>query len=126
MLNPALVLAIYYVIFKVIARTQQPHFAIWLFCGLIVWNLFNNSAQASTTVVVGKAGIIKKVAFPRELLAMSTAVEKKTAKVMFEFELVKVALPAALDSVKLDPRHVARPDAEEARVAVHVVLLLAG
>ena len=72
MLNPALVLGIYYMIFKVISRTPQPHFAIWLFCGLIVWNLFNNSAQASTTVVVGKAGIIKKVAFPRELLAMST------------------------------------------------------
>ncbi len=72
MLNPALVLGIYYMIFKVISRTQQPHFAIWLFCGLLVWNLFNNSAQGSTTVVVGKAGIIKKVAFPRELLAMST------------------------------------------------------
>ena len=72
MLNPALVLAIYYVIFKVIARTQQPHFAIWLFSGLLAWNLFNNSAMSSTTVVVGKAGIIKKVAFPRELLAMST------------------------------------------------------
>ena len=72
MLNPALVLAIYYMIFKVISRTQQPHFAIWLFCGLLVWNLFNNSAMGSTTVVVGKAGIIKKVAFPRELLAMST------------------------------------------------------
>ncbi len=72
MLNPALVLAIYYVIFKVIARTQQPHFAIWLFSGLLVWNLFNNAAMSSTTVVVGKAGIIKKVAFPRELLAMST------------------------------------------------------
>ncbi len=72
MLNPALVLGIYYVIFKVIARTQQPHFAIWLFCGLLVWNLFNNAAMGSTTVVVGKAGIIKKVAFPRELLALST------------------------------------------------------
>ena len=45
MLNPALVLAIYYMIFKVISRTQQPHFAIWLFCGLLVWNLFNNSAH---------------------------------------------------------------------------------
>ncbi len=72
MLNPALVLGIYYVIFKVISRTPQPHFAIWLFCGLLVWNLFNNAAMSSTGVVVGKAGIIKKVAFPRELLAMST------------------------------------------------------
>ena len=56
MLNPALVLAIYYMVFKIIARTQQPHFAIWLFCGLLAWNLFNNSAWAATTVVVGKAG----------------------------------------------------------------------
>jgi ABC-2 type transport system permease protein len=50
-----------------------------------VWNLFNNSAQASTTVVVGKAGIIKKVAFPRELLAMSTV---GVAIVLFAIQVV--------------------------------------
>ena len=64
MLNPALVLAIYYVVFKIIARNHQPHFAIWLFAGLLVWNLFNGSAMGATAVVVGKAGIVKKVAFP--------------------------------------------------------------
>lgn len=84
MLNPALVLAIYYMIFKVISKTQQPHFAIWLFCGLLVWNLFNNAALGSTTVVVGKAGIIKKVAFPRELLALSTV---GVAMVLFVIQL---------------------------------------
>jgi len=71
MLNPALVLAIYYVVFKIIARNHQPNFAIWLFAGLLVWNLFNVAAMSATTVVVGKAGIVKKVAFPRELLALS-------------------------------------------------------
>ncbi len=85
MLNPALVLAIYYAVFKIIARTQQPYFAIWLFCGLLAWNLFNNSALGSTTVVVGKAGIIKKVAFPRELLAMSTV---GVSLVLFTIQLV--------------------------------------
>jgi len=85
MLNPALVLGIYYVIFKVISKTTQPHFAIWLFCGLIAWNLFNASAMSSTTVVVGKAGIIKKVAFPRELLALSTVA---VALVLFVIQLV--------------------------------------
>ncbi len=84
MLNPAMVLGIYYVVFKVIARSQQPHFAIWLFCGLLAWNLFNNSSMSSTTVVVGKAGIIKKVAFPRELLAMSTV---GVALVLFTIQL---------------------------------------
>jgi ABC-2 type transport system permease protein len=84
MLNPALVLGIYYMIFKVISRTPQPHFAIWLFCGLLVWNLFNNAAMGSTGVVVGKAGIIKKVAFPRELLALSTV---GVALVLFVIQL---------------------------------------
>ncbi len=89
MLNPALVLGIYYVIFKVISRTQQPHFAIFLFCGLVVWNLFNGSATASTSVVVGKAGIVKKVAFPRELLALSTV---GVALVMFVIQLVVLVI----------------------------------
>jgi ABC-2 type transport system permease protein len=89
MLNPALVLGIYYVIFKVIAKTYQPHFAIWLFCGLLVWNLFNNAAMGSTTVVVGKAGIIKKVAFPRELLALSTV---GVAMVLFAIQVVVLAV----------------------------------
>jgi len=72
MLNPTLVLAIYYVVFKVISRNNQPYFAIWLFCGLLVWNLFNNSAAMATGVVVGNSHIVKKVAFPREYLALST------------------------------------------------------
>jgi len=72
MLNPALVLAIYFVIFNIISKNGIPQFAIWLFSGLLVWNLFNNAAMTSTGVVVGRAGIVKKVAFPRELLALST------------------------------------------------------
>jgi ABC-2 type transport system permease protein len=72
MLNPMLVLGIYYVIFKYISKNPTPDFAIWLFSGLLVWNLFNSAAMTATTVVVGNAGIVKKVAFPRELLAIST------------------------------------------------------
>ncbi len=65
MLNPALVLAIYFVIFNIISKNGIPQFAIWLFSGLLVWNLFNNAAMTATGVVVGRAGIVKKVAFPR-------------------------------------------------------------
>ena len=85
MLNPALVLTIYFVVFKIIARNHQPHFAIWLFAGLIVWNLFNTAAMGATSVVVGKAGIVKKVAFPRELLALSVV---GTSMVLFAIQVV--------------------------------------
>ena len=96
MLNPALVLAIYYVVFKIIARNHQPNFAIWLFAGLLVWNLFNNAAMSSTTVVVGKAGIVKKVAFPRELLALSVA---GVALVLFAIQVVVLVLAMAIFGV---------------------------
>jgi ABC-2 type transport system permease protein len=85
MLNPALVLAIYFVVFKIIARNFQPNFAIWLFAGLLVWNLFNVAAMSATSVVVGKAGIVKKVAFPRELLALSVV---GVAIVLFAIQVV--------------------------------------
>ncbi len=91
MLNPALVLTIYYVVFKIIARNHQPNFAIWLFAGLLAWNLFNVAAMSATSVVVGKAGIVKKVAFPRELLALSVV-----GVSMVLFAIQAVVLVAAL------------------------------
>jgi len=99
MLNPALVLAIYYAVFKIIAKSPQPHFAIWLFAGLIVWNLFNTSAMSSTTVVVGKAGIVKKVAFPRELLAISVV---GVALVLFAIQVVVLILALLLFGLSPD------------------------
>ncbi|MBV8462112.1 MAG: ABC transporter permease, partial [Acidimicrobiales bacterium] len=89
MLNPALVLAIYYFVFKIISKSGQPHFAIWLFAGLIVWNLFSGAALNSTSVVVGKAGIVKKVAFPRELLAMSMV---GVTLILFAIQLVVLVI----------------------------------
>jgi ABC-2 type transport system permease protein len=93
MLNPALVLSIYYVVFKIIARNHQPNFAIWLFAGLLVWNLFNGSAMGATSVVVGKAGIVKKVAFPRELLALSVV---GVSMVLFAIQVVVLILAMVL------------------------------
>ena len=99
MLNPALVLAIYYVVFKIIAKNGQPNFAIWLFAGLLVWNLFNVAAMSATGVVVGKAGIVKKVAFPRELLALSVV---GVSMVLFAIQVVVLVLAMALFGITPD------------------------
>ena len=104
MLNPALVLSIYFVVFKIIARSGQPHFAIWLFAGLLVWNLFNGAAMSATSVVVGKAGIVKKVAFPRELLALSVV---GVAIVMFAIQVVVLILALLLFGIAPDWTYVA-------------------
>jgi ABC-2 type transport system permease protein len=70
-LNPALVLLIYYVVFKYFLHNTQPDFALYLFAGLLAWNLFNNSLLSASGVLVSHAGIVKKVAFSREILALA-------------------------------------------------------
>ena len=104
MLNPALVLAIYYVVFKIIAKNGQPNFAIWLFAGLLVWNLYNVAAMSATGVVVGKAGIVKKVAFPRELLALSVV---GVSMVLFAIQVVVLVLAMVLFGITPDLTYMA-------------------
>ena len=70
-LNPALVLLVYYVVFKYFLANHISLFAIYLFAGLLAWNLFNNSLLSSAGVLVAQAGIVKKVSFPREILALA-------------------------------------------------------
>jgi ABC-2 type transport system permease protein len=83
-LNPALVLMIYYVVFKYFLRNPTPDFALYLFAGLLPWNLFNNTLLSSAGVLVAHGGIVKKVAFAREILALS---QVGTAMCYFFFQL---------------------------------------
>jgi len=71
MLNPAVVLGVYYVVFKFIAKNPTPLFALYLFSGLLVWNLFSTVLPGSASTIVANSGIVKKVAFPREILPLS-------------------------------------------------------
>ena len=71
MINPAIVLGVYYVVFKYFMRSAIPDFALFLFSGLIIWNFFGAALQGSASSVVGAAGIVKKVAFPREVLPLA-------------------------------------------------------
>ncbi|HXW33797.1 MAG TPA: ABC transporter permease [Acidimicrobiales bacterium] len=72
MLNPALTILVYFFVFQVVLKNGIPSFVIYLFSGLLAWNLFQTGVLSATSVVVGNAGIVKKVAFPREILALSS------------------------------------------------------
>ncbi|HEY5015090.1 MAG TPA: ABC transporter permease [Acidimicrobiia bacterium] len=71
MLNPALYLVVYYVVFQLILKNGVPYFTIYLLSGLLVWNLFSAALAGATGSVVGNAGLIKKVDFPREILPLA-------------------------------------------------------
>jgi ABC-2 type transport system permease protein len=79
MLNPLATVGIYTVVFKYFFKAQAPvgdpsgasNYAVFLLCGLLAWNYFNISINNAMTVLVGNAGLIKKVYFPREGLVLS-------------------------------------------------------
>jgi ABC-2 type transport system permease protein len=71
MLSPAFTLGVYFMVFSFFLKNGIPNFVIYLFSGLVVWNMFANSLNAATGVIVDRAALVKKVSFPREILALS-------------------------------------------------------
>src|SRR6202011_842842 len=72
MLNPATSLLVFYVVFQVILKNGIPYFAIYLISGILVWNLFSNALPQACGSVVNNGPIVKKVSFPREVLALAS------------------------------------------------------
>lgn len=71
MLSPASMLAMYYLVFSIFLKNGIPNFVVYLFSGLVVWNMFQISLNTATGVIVDRAGLVKKVSFPREILALA-------------------------------------------------------
>lgn len=51
-----------------------PNYAVYLFSGIIVINLFSEAYKNATTSIVGNAPLVRKVFLPRQLFAVSAAI----------------------------------------------------
>jgi len=91
MLNPALTLAVFYVLFTFFLPNGIPNFVIYMFSAMLVWNLFQTAVLTGTSTIVSNAAIVKKVAFPREILALSTVGAQ-----VFYFSMSAVAMAIIL------------------------------
>lgn len=71
-LNPLLMAAVFYFAFGVVLQVQIPHYALFLVVGLFPWQWLVNSVGSSAGAYLGNASLVKKIAFPRSLLPLST------------------------------------------------------
>jgi ABC-2 type transport system permease protein len=71
LLNPVVFLAVFSFVTKVL-NNRIPDFPVFLLSGLLVWNFFAASSQAGSRSVIDNANLVKKVAFPREILPLSS------------------------------------------------------
>jgi ABC-2 type transport system permease protein len=72
LLNPALYLVVFYVVFKYFLGAGLPLFAIFLLAGLLPWNLFGVALGAATGSIVQNPSLVTKVWFPREILPLAS------------------------------------------------------
>lgn len=80
LLNPVAFMAVYTFAFSVILDANPApgdpsglaSYAFYLLCGLLPWSFFNISVTTSMTSIVANGVLVRKVAFPREHLVVST------------------------------------------------------
>jgi lipopolysaccharide transport system permease protein len=78
-LTPIVMIAIFTFIFAGIfgarfgASSSPWHYALYLFCGLLPWSMFQETLQQSATTIVNHSNLVKRVVFPLETLPVAQA-----------------------------------------------------
>lgn len=76
-LTPIVMIVIFTIIFAGIfkarfnANDSHWDYALYLFCGLLPWNAFQEALSLSANAVVNRANLVKRVVFPLETLPVS-------------------------------------------------------
>jgi ABC-type polysaccharide/polyol phosphate export permease len=103
--NPLALMGIYFLVFAVLWKGGNvPHYPLYLLTGLSVWIFFGTSLQTAATSMLAWSGLIKKVRFPRQLVAFSVvSTQLVTFSVMLAIvmALSLATVPEARDTVWL-------------------------
>ncbi len=102
MLNPLATVAIYSYVFGHLFGADAPVgtnsgirvFALYLLCALLPWNFFMLITNTGMNALVGNAALVRKVAFPREVLVFSNSLHG-IVQFSIELGLLTVALVIA-------------------------------
>ena len=119
LVNPLILMGIYVLVFSLLWRAVDvPHYPLFVLAGLAVWVFFTGSLQLASSSLLESAPLIKKIRFPRQLVALSAVATQVVAfAVMLAILIVvnTIVIPESRDTVWLS-----------LPLAVLVVALVAG
>lgn len=74
--RPAAQFLVFWVVLGVFMKVDHgiPNYAVYLFSGIVVINLFAEGFKNATTAIVGNAALVRKVFLPRQLFAVSAVI----------------------------------------------------
>jgi ABC-2 type transport system permease protein len=74
--RPAAQFLVFWVVLGLFLQLERgiPNYAIYLFSGIVIINLFNEAFKNATTSIVGNAPLVRKVYLPRQLFGVSAVI----------------------------------------------------
>lgn len=74
--RPAAQFLVFFIVLGVFLQLNRgiPNYAIYLFSGIVVINLFSEAFKNATTSIVNNAALVRKVYLPRQLFAVSAVI----------------------------------------------------
>lgn len=92
LMNPAITIAVYYVIFRYVFRVTIPNYFSFFLIGFLPWLFFSRAISAAAGSIVDSETLIKRAAFPLEALPVSVVLYQ-----LFHHGVaVAITLPAML------------------------------
>jgi ABC-2 type transport system permease protein len=76
LVEPLLLIGIYWVVFAHVARLSIPHYPLFIASAMMPWLYFNGTLSGSTTALKQNAGIIRTINLPREVYPLSIVGEQ--------------------------------------------------
>jgi ABC-type polysaccharide/polyol phosphate export permease len=71
LMNPAITIAVYYVVFRYVFRVAIPNYFAFFLIGFLPWVFFSRAITAAAGSIVDSEVLIKRAAFPLEVLPLS-------------------------------------------------------
>jgi lipopolysaccharide transport system permease protein len=85
LLEPLLIFTVLYFVFSYLMRLNVQNYHLFLFLGIICWDLFEKGTTMGLFGITTKPNLVKKIYFPREILIIAACL---TALIMVFFELL--------------------------------------
>lgn len=100
LLRPLLMFAILYVVFVKVFPLGKgiPHYPVYLFMGIMLWNFFLEMTVQSLGSIVGRGDLIRKIRIPRWIIVFSSSI---SALINLGLNLIVLAVFMAFNHVDL-------------------------
>jgi ABC-type polysaccharide/polyol phosphate export permease len=74
MLQPLLMMLVFYAVFSALFRFSVPNYEVYALAGVLFWNFFSQSIVASMNSLRGNAQLLKKLPVPKIVFPLATVI----------------------------------------------------